>query len=870
MVKIEPLINNYKVKMAGLTQAEAMLKLTEHGSNELSSKPRTSPIVLLLNQFKDFIIMVLLFATLVSLFLGEIADAVTIIIIVLLNAILGFVQEYRTEKSLEALKELATPHALVIRDGIKREIPAKEIVPGDLLVLETGNIVPADCVLVESNNIEVNESILTGESIPVEKQLYTNSDSLKKSSIFMGTTITTGRGKAVVTATGMNSEMGNIAHMISNIEDSVTPLQERLSRIGKQLVFICLVICAVIMVAGVFHGETLFNMLLASVSLAVAAIPEGLPAVVTVALAIGVQKMLKNNALIRRLPAVETLGCTNIICSDKTGTLTENKMTVKKLFADNNTIDCSPHDKSRESIIKTNINKNRAFKMLLTIGSVCNNAEIQNGIAVGDPTEAAILNVSISFETTGSDYTRISENPFDSDRKRMSVICRDSVGDYYLFVKGAPDKVLNLCVRKLNGDITQLGATDKNSILSVNEEMANGALRVIAFAYKKLSGLPNSASYHNLEKNLVFVGLEGMIDPPRIEAIDSIKSCYRAGITPVMITGDHKNTAVAIAKELGLKVGPNGVLTGDEIDAMNDREFERRVSQVSIFARVTPKHKFRIVQSLKYRKNIVAMTGDGVNDAPALKEANIGIAMGKCGTDVAKESSAMILLDDNFATIVSAIREGRIIYDNIRKFIRYLLACNFSEILLMATGAIFGTALPLIPIQILWINLVTDGLPALALGVDPADNNIMDRPPRKNNESIFSRGLGSQIFFSGLLIGISCITAFITTMYLTNGDVDRARTVTFATMIVAELLYAFESRSEFKSIFEEGFFKNPYLVLAVLSSFALMLLVIYNPFLSSIFKTTTLTFNEWMLVGGFGIFEFAVNNINMLVNKKKM
>ena len=600
-------------------------------------------------------------------------------------------------------------------------------------------------------------------------------------------------------------------------------------------------------------------MLLSATSLAVAAIPEGLPAIVTVTLALGVQRMLKRNALVRKLPAVETLGCTNIICSDKTGTLTENKMTVTKIYANGQLMDISDLGYNNQ------VERSVTLKQLLSIGALCNNAEYKGEEIIGDPTEAAILAASRQGgfgKEDLSEYIRIGEIPFDSDRKRMSVICKDKSGNIYVFVKGAPDIILGLCNKKLDDTgLSIMNHSEKRKIMTINENMAGQALRVLGFAYKKLDYIPGNLSNPDIEKNLIFVGLEGMIDPPRPETIESIKSCYKAGIRPVMITGDHKLTAVAIAKEIGMRLGKNDVLTGKEIEAMDDRELEKKVGSISVFARVSPRHKYRIIQALKKNpKNIVAMTGDGVNDAPALKEANIGIAMGKSGTDVAKEAASMVLLDDNFATIVGAIREGRIIYDNIRKFLRYLLACNLGEIVAMAVAAIYGMPVPLIPIQILWINLVTDGLPALALSVDPPDSNIMNRPPRKSNESIFSRGLGTRILISGSLIGGSAITAFMLMLYLTSGNIEMARTVAFATLIMAELIYAFESRSEYGDIWESGLFANKYLFFAVLSSFILLLLAIYNPFLSSILKTEALGISEWMIVLGFSLLEFVVTS----------
>ncbi len=848
----------------GLTEKEAEIRLRQYGKNEIVEKKRISALHLFLGQFKDFITLVLLIATMISFLIGEIPDAITITIIIILNAILGFIQEYKTEKSLEALKELSAPHALILRDGKKKKIAAADLVPGDLIILEAGDRVPADCVAFEAINLYANESILTGESIPVKKESVkfnkidlNNKKIISKNTLYMGTTITMGKTKTIATNTGMQTEMGKIAHMIQGVQDEETPLKKRLDKIGKELVLISVLVCGLIILAGIYHGESLHNMFLSGVSLAVAAIPEGLPAIVTVSLALAVQRMLKRKALIRRLPAVETLGSINVICSDKTGTLTENKMTVKKIYTDEGLIEVtgSGYDTKGDYIInnrKINLQKNEPLKMLLTIGALCNNSEYKDGNVSGDPTEAAIL---IASKKAGIDkeslrnYRRIAENPFDSIRKRMSVIYRDKNNDMYLFVKGAPDIILNLCNQKLtNKGVTLLTRTQNQAILKANEIMAKQALRNLAFAYKKIEGLPQKIKDIDIEKNLIYVGIEGMIDPPRPEAIKAIKSCYKAGIKPVMITGDHKGTAIAVAKELGLNINTKNVLIGDEIEAMNDRKLEEKVEGINVFARVLPKHKLRIVQALKRRKNIVAMTGDGVNDAPALKEADIGIAMGQSGTDVAKEASSMVLLDDNFATIVAAIEEGRIIYDNIRKFIKYLLSCNLGEILMMGIAAFLGMPLPLVAIQILWINLVTDGLPALALGIDPPDKNIMERAPRTCNEGIFSKKLGTHIIFTGLLIGVSSLIAFATTVYLTGGDILKARTVAFTTMIIIELGYSFECSNNHRNIFKKGFFKNKHLILATLISFLLTIVVMYVPTLSEIFKTVALGFNEWIIV----------------------
>ncbi|MDP2892165.1 MAG: cation-translocating P-type ATPase [Bacillota bacterium] len=859
----------------GLTHEEAELRLEQYGPNELHEAKKVSALAVFFNQFKDFIILVLLCATVVSFFIGEIADAITIVIIVMMNALLGFIQEYRTERSMRALKELSAPVAKVVRSGVESAIPAKQVVPGDLLVLEAGSRVAADSVLFSGANIQVNESILTGESVPVEKSVplggYAGADDISREYfLFMGTTLTSGRGKAIVMTTGMDTEMGKIAHLLQSVKKDETPLKKRLNKIGRILVFVCLGACALIALAGVIHGESIYNMFFSAISLAVAAIPEGLPTIVTVSLAIGVQRMLKRNALVRKLPAVETLGSVNIICSDKTGTLTENRMTVKKIYSAGRWIELTGagSDVCGEFLLDKRVvspKKDRALQMLLTTGVLCNNAVYRNGEAVGDPTEAAILIASVKGgmqDQAISDYSRVFELPFDSERKRMSVICKDKNGGYSLFVKGAPDNILGLCTRHLQPDGVQLlGSSQKNAIAAANEDMAGKALRVLAFAYAELSSLPARPKAEDLEKNLVFVGLEGMIDPPRKEAIEAVRSCYRAGIRPVMITGDHKNTAVAVACELGMGTSGQAVLTGEELEKLSDRELEMRAPHFSVYARVSPKHKLRIIRALKKRGNIIAMTGDGVNDAPALREADIGVAMGKNGTDCAKEASSMVLLDDNFATIVAAVEEGRTIYDNIRKSLRYLLSCNFGEIFMMGVAAIFGMAVPLIPIQILWINLVTDGFPAIALGLDPPEKDIMSRPPRASRENIFSGGLGASIFLSGILIGGSAILSFCTFLLLYGNDIPLARTGAFAAIIIAELLYAFKCRLCEHSALKGGLFKNGWLVLAVLVSFALMLMVMYVPFLSSIFRMILLDPFQWLIVISFSLVESVFGGI---------
>lgn len=863
-----------KINFKGLTSQEAQKRLLKYGPNVLEEGRRVSPIQIFLNQFQDFMVMVLLAATLISALMGELADALTITVIVILNAILGFVQEYKTEKSLEALKKLAAPSAKVLRDGEEKEVEASQIVIDDVILLGAGDKVPADALLIEAHNLEVDESILTGESVPVHKEAPLNLNRTaveSRNMVYMGTVVTKGKGKAVVTATGMQTEMGKIAGMMKEIEGEETPLQKRLNKLGKVLVVLALFICGVVTVMGIIRGEPIYYMFLSGVSLAVAAIPEGLPAVVTISLAIGVQRMLKRNALIRKLPAVETLGCTNVICTDKTGTLTENKMTVTKVFCDEEVFDV--RGKENEELIKKKNVSRSALRKMLEIGALCNNVKVKKESIkigrevleedkyIGDPTEAAIFSFSLKSGISQdflNKIKRIEEIPFDSERKRMTVIVEID-GEKYAYTKGAPDVILELCSFKyVNGKEVPLTPFDKKRALDVNEYFGKEALRVLAFAYKKLpSKSPIIAEF--VERDLVFVGLEGMIDPPRKEAYDAVLKCKMAGIKPVMVTGDHKVTATAIAKELNILGEGERVITGKDLDKMTDKELEKTCTNVSVYARVTPKHKYRIVRALKNRGFTVAMTGDGVNDAPALKEADIGIAMGKGGTEVAKEASSMILLDDNFATIVAAVEEGRIIYDNIRKFIRFLLSCNFGEVLTMFFAALMSLKLPLVPIQILMVNLITDGLPALALGLDPPEKDIMRMKPRDANESVFSRGLGLRIFIVGVLIGISTVGAYV--FALGYAGLEKARTIAFATLVTVEMIHAFECRSERHLIFELGFFTNPYLVLAVLSSFLIFLSTVYIKPLGVIFKTVPLDAYDWLVVVFFSSIEFVFNNL---------
>lgn len=819
----------------GLTQAEAARRLKKYGPNRLEKKNKVSPIKIFFSQFNDFIVWVLIVATAISGFMGEKADAITILIIIIMNAILGFIQEYKTEKSLEALKELAAPTAKVIRSGVLRVINAEELVMGDLLILESGDRIPTDCMLVEDSNFMVDESLLTGESVGVEKSSRT-----KNSSIYMGTIVLTGKGKARVIQTGMKTEMGKIAGMLQSIESDRSPLKEKLTQLGKVLVILCIVICVIVTLTGIWRGQDKYQMFLLGVSLAVAAIPEGLAAIVTVALALGVSRMLKRNALVRKLPAVETLGCTSIICSDKTGTLTENKMTVKAMYFNGKIY----------YVDKESIPENLSLKKAFTYCNDCNFDHSGDNIAkslFGDPTETALIKAYFKenkeLKVFLDKARRVYDIPFDSDRKMMSVIMNEGSKEM-CYVKGAPERIINKCKYILDkGEVRLLTSDYRNKILKAVETMSFDALRCIAGAYKD-TGIVKGKG---LEDNLIFIGVAGIIDPPRKEVKDAVLKCKMAGIRAVMITGDHKNTAFAIGKELNICKNQSEVITGEELDKLSDKQLGSKIDAVSIFARVSPHHKLRIVKAFKSKNKIVAMTGDGVNDAPAVKEADIGISMGISGTDVTKEASSMILLDDNFATIVSAVEEGRIIYDNIRKFIRYLLSCNLGEVLTMFLASLFYLDTPLLPIQILLVNLATDGLPAIALGVDPPDSDIMSGKPRPKNESIFARGLSEKIIVRGSLIGACTVLAFIAGRYY-GYDLTTCRTLALSTLIMSQLIHVFECRSERHSIFEIKLFTNPYLVGAVAISITMLLCVLYVPFMQAVFHTAGLNLGQWGIV----------------------
>ncbi|NNV05078.1 cation-translocating P-type ATPase [Geobacillus sp. C56-T2] len=852
----------------GLTAAEAEKRLRQFGYNELAEGKKESAIVVFFRQFQDFMVLVLLLATVISAFLGEYVDAVAIVVIVIMNAILGFIQERRAEKSLAALKRLSAPQAVVLRGGEWVKVPARELVVGDVVRLASGDRVGADVRLIEAAGLEIEESALTGESVPVAKSavpLHTAQASLGDlhNMAFMGTLVTRGNGIGIVIATGMKTAMGQIATMLEEADAGATPLQRRLEQLGKILLVVALALTAMVVAVGVAQGHDVYEMFLAGVSLAVAAIPEGLPAIVTVVLALGVQRMIKRNAIVRKLPAVETLGCASVICSDKTGTMTENMMTVTQVWAGGRTFAVSGvgFDMAGEFSERGRaVDPNRVPELarLLTMAVLCNRSELkeENGrrYVDGDPTEGALLVAAAKAGLTKGmvwrEYTVEQEFPFDSERKMMTVIVRDRNGRRLVVTKGAPDVLLERADRlEWNGREQVLTPAWKETIEKAIRQMASSALRTIAVAYRPLAETERIGSEKEAETKLRFLGVAGMIDPLRPEVKQAVARCKEAGMKTVMITGDHVLTATAIAKQLGVLPPGGKVMDGATLSKLSVDELERAVDDIYVFARVAPEHKLKIVNALKRRGHIVAMTGDGVNDAPALKAADIGVAMGRSGTEVAKEAASLVLLDDNFATIEAAIEEGRNIYENIRKFIRYLLASNVGEILVMLFAMLLALPLPLVPIQILWVNLVTDGLPAMALGLDRPEENVMKRPPRRPDEGVFARGLGWKIISRGVLIGAVTLAAFLTAYERSGEDLVYAQTAAFATLVLAQLIHVFDCRCD-RSIFDRSPFGNMYLVAAVAVSLVLLLVVIYYPPLAAVLHTKPLAAVDWLLIVG--------------------
>lgn len=872
----------------GLSSNEARLRLEKYGPNQLKEKKGRSPWSIFFEQFQDFIVWILIGAALVSGFLKEWVDAFAIVGIVILNAIMGFIQEYRAEKSLSALKKLSSPNSKVIRSGQHAVIPSNELVPGDLMELEAGDNIPADSRIIRlTANFSVSEASLTGESTPVLKTTLSLEEkdiplADRANMLYMGTTVSSGKARAVVCETGMQTELGHIAGMIQGIEQETTPLQKKLEQFGKWIVYLCFVLVGLVFILGLLRGGKILDMFLTSVSLAVAAIPEGLPAVVTIALALGVQRMVRRHALIRKLPSVETLGCATVICSDKTGTLTKNEMTVQAVFAGGRLFKVTGtgyEPKGGFLLDEEPVNPGDYpdLRNALVCGSLCNAAELtqSNGSykIVGDPTEGAILTAAAKAGLVKKELERdrrfIEEIPFDSERKKMTIV-REDKGRLVAFVKGAPDLLLDDCVAiEENGMTRALSGADRENILKANSALADAAMRVLAVAYRILDTAPDRYEAKLIEQQLVFTGLVAMIDPPRDEVKKAMRECATAGIRTVMITGDHKNTAAAIARELGFFRENSLALTGSELDTLSDEEFYKEIERISVYARVSPEHKLRIVRAWRRRGEVVAMTGDGVNDAPAVKEADIGVAMGITGTDVTKEVSDMVVTDDNFASIVAAVEEGRGIYDNIRKFIHYLLSCNAGEILVMFVSSVIGLPIPLLPIHILWVNLVTDGLPALALGVDPVAPDIMRRKPRKPDEPVVTKQRGVLMLAQGAFIAACSLFAFVFVLFIEKEGIVRARTAAFIVLACSQLFHSFNCRNLTESLFKIGLCTNKKLILACGVSFLLQMGVVYIPFLQKIFKTEPLGVFDWILVIAVSSFPLWAMEALKMINRKK-
>lgn len=873
----------------GLTALEAKKRLEEFGPNELTHKKGPGLFQMFINQLKDYMIAILIIASIVSILVGEYTDSIIIIAIVIINAILGVSQEYRAEKALAALKKMSAPNAQVIRDGAALTVASSEVVPGDLVVLETGDYIPADVRLVKSINLKVEEAALTGESVPVDK----HADATLQGDIglgdqinsgFMSTIITYGRGTGIVTSTGMKTVMGGIATMIQDVPQEDTPLQKKLTQMGKLLGTACLVICGVVFLLGLLRGEDILKMFMTAISLAVAAIPEGLPAVVTIVLAIGMQRMVKRNAIMKKLHAVETLGGTTVICSDKTGTLTQNQMTIVKMYVPGMEMSVEGDGYKPSGTIFSDakpvkLYEEPAVRTLMEIQALCNDARLEHLTdnlrdewhIAGDPTEGAMIVAAAKAGIDRADINkqrpRLQEIPFDSERKLMTTFHQAEDGQFYSYTKGAPDILIKRCARimRRDGSIEPITQGDIDEILKQNHTLASHALRVLAMAFKPISQVPEQPSPARDENDLVFSGLVGMIDPPRAEAIEAIKVCKSAGIRVVMITGDYRDTAAAIARQLGIIDSEDQVLGGDDLNKLTDEGFSEAAKTVNVYARVSPEHKVNIVQAMKENGNITAMTGDGVNDAPALKRADIGIAMGITGTDVTKETADMIITDDNFASIVSAVEEGRVIYSNIRKFVFFLLSCNVGEILIIFVAMLLNWPIPLLPIHLLWINLLTDAFPALALGTEKKEPGVMRENPRDPKASIIDKSMIINISVQSTVMTIAVLVAFYIG-WKTEG-VTYGRTFALLTICISELIRAYSSRSEKNTVFEIGVFSNKSLNLATVGCLALLLIVALVPGLQEIFSITSHNLTDWFYIIGLGITPFIFGELTKVVKR---
>ncbi len=901
-MEIDEAIHALKGKKDGLSSEEVQKRLQEYGPNELKKEKRKSPFKLFLEQFTNILIIILLAAMVLSIIIGlqsqsaaEIYDAVVIFAIVMACAVLGFTQEYKAEKALEALKKMTAPTATVLRDGKEVELETRDIVPGDIILLYTGDKVPADARLIEAINMKTDEASLTGESTSVNKNVASLPEEIivsdRRNSVFTGTVVVYGRGKGVVTSTGMNTEFGKIAKMVQVTEEEETPLEKRMAHVGKWLGIFCVAVCFFVAALGIIRGYEFLVMILWGISLAVAAVPEALPAVVTGALAVGMYRMAKENSIVRRLPAVETLGCTSVICSDKTGTLTKGEMTVQRIYVNDKALKVTGvgYEPKGEFLFedkKLDPTREKVLHTLLKAATLCNDAKLgkeEGRWAVkGDPTEGALVvaaaKAGLWKEEIEKEEPRMSEIPFSSERKRMTTTHEVHGDGKIAYMKGAPEIVLEKCNKVYtNGKARKLTDEKRKQILAVNEAMAIQALRNLGFAYKELPESMNSLDEED-EKDFVFLGIMGMIDPPRDEVKDAIYMCNKAGIKVVMVTGDHKLTALAVAKALNLigeNEGEDGkVLTGVELDKVDDEDFEKMVENIAIYARVSPEHKVRIVKALRDKGYVCAMTGDGVNDAPALKMADIGIAMGITGTEVTKEASDMVLTDDNFATIVRAVKEGREVYENIKKYLTYLLQCNIMEILVLFIAMLLSpesqSALALTTIQILWVNLTTDGLPAIALGVDPGDPDLMEKKPRDPKASVFTRNVKIYLIAVPILTtALMLIGYFYHEPWLGGKNLIEARTQLFTSVVLVELAIAITARSLRYTVFKVGVFKNKFLWLAILSSLGLQLIVLYTPQLHSVFDITYPDLSDWMVGIAFTLITFFSIEIGKFITSRR-
>lgn len=862
----------------GLSSDQISDKLSKYGPNSLKEKQGASMLQMIIEQFKSFIIIILIAASVLSIAIGEVVDGIVILAIVVLNAVLGIVQESKANNALNALKEMAAPKAKVLRDGSILSIDSKDLVPGDIVILEAGDYVPADLRLFESVNLKIDEAAFTGESVAAEKNASRVLEELtpiadRENCAYMSTIVTYGRGRGIVTGTGMDTEIGKIASMLNEAGAEVTPLQKKLDSFGKMLGFVCIAVCVVIFILGLIRGQEVLEVLMTSVSLAVAAIPEGLPAVVTVVLAMGMQKMIKRHAIMKRLGAVETLGSTTVICTDKTGTLTQNKMTVVKVFDGREHWDVTGTGYGTVGDITGPDKEISTLDKMLKTCVLCNDSRLNDEEIIGDPTEGALIvlgaKVGYSQDELNVKYPRLQEYPFDSDRKLMSTM-HEIEGQHTMFTKGAPDVILSRCEHIiLDGEVQPLTEELKANISLVNEDFAKNALRVLGYAYKEVT---RDVQLEEEENGLIFAGLTGMIDPPREEAKEAVKLCKKAGIRVVMITGDHITTGSAIAKELGIIETDEQAMEGSRINDYGEEEFREKVENINVFARVSPEHKVRIVQSIRENGHVAAMTGDGVNDAPALKKADIGIAMGITGTDVSKEAADMILTDDNFASIVDAVEEGRIIYSNIRKFVGFLLSCNIGEILIIFIAMLSGWAVPLVPIQLLWINLITDSFPAFALGLEKGEKSIMDQKPRNPKEPIVDKFMGIALTFQSIGLTVAVLISYQLGFSMA-GDVDAdtkltiARTFCFITLIVGEMLRAYSARSETKSMFRMNFLGNKYLNYSVIIAIVLLVIVVYVPILQPIFSTYSLGLKQLSVAVSLAIIPVITGELAKLVKK---